>query len=641
MRARSLAGVVLFTALCVMLPVACGSGKHGSSFGQPMGPDSGRGGGDSGGLTGNDGGMLGFGDGGEPPQDSAPMMPLVCDPSCAAAGGTCSSGVCTITENPAGLAAAAQAQLTAGGSADPAFAWLYPYDQTVFPRGLLPPKMQFAGKAADSLYVHITGATLDYTGYLSLSGLGFSLTPAAWTAVGIAAAGGIKVAVTKVSSGAVSGPISEGWTIASGSVRGTIYYETYESTLATSAGGMGGVGIMQIQPGAAQPNVIRAGCGNVCHTASADGSTLVAFQNYSTPFTSAAYDLKTNASQINAAQDQRYTYGGLFPDGSLFMSATNYRTWQGAPSRLYDTATGQPIAAPGWDGMITNAGTAAFSPDGTAMAFVHEDKDMGHSLAMMQFSAATKTFSSLVDLATDPNNVGWPAFTPDSKWVVYQSGALSASEQMAVQLGEGPYPAQFETDLGARADLSIVDVATHTTHRLNALDGYTGAGAMSYLPANDPGLNFAPTILPEAVGGYYWVVFTSHRSYGNAIKSQANTGSGYTDDQGQLWVAAIDVPQSGGEFPPTVTDPSHPAFYLDGQELSADNLRGFWVLPPCKTDGQGCGSGDECCGGYCASAACTTTPPACSMEYDKCTSSSDCCDKSDQCINGRCAQPAN
>ena len=30
-------------------------------------------------------------------------------------------------------------------------------------------------------------------------------------------------------------------------------------------------------------------------------------------------------------------------------------------------------------------------------------------------------------------------------------------------------------------------------------------------------LNYEPTILPIAIGGYYWVVFTSRRCYGNTL----------------------------------------------------------------------------------------------------------------------------
>src|SRR5262249_26794282 len=93
-------------------------------------------------------------------------------------------------------------------------------------------------------------------------------------------------------------------------------------------------------------------------------------------------------------------------------------------------------------------------------------------------------------------------------------------------------------------------------------------------------------------------------------------------------------------------DPSHPAFYLDGQEQGADNLRGFWVLDPCKADGMTCQSGDECCGGYCqvqgdaGTGVCSSTSGGCSAELDKCTTAADCCNPADLCINGRCALSA-
>ena len=94
------------------------------------------------------------------------------------------------------------------------------------------------------------------------------------------------------------------------------------------------------------------------------------------------------------------------------------------------------------------------------------------------------------------------------------------------------------------------------------------------------------------MGGYFWVVFTSHRSYGNTLPSMDNG-----DEYGKLWVAAIDLNGAPG------ADLSHPAFYLDGQETKADNLRGFWVLDPCKQDGASCASGDECCNGFCRGGA--------------------------------------
>lgn len=589
---------LVVAALGAVAPACSNSG--GSSF-----PD-----GDSGDtqLPGDDGGVqfgeAGGKDGGLPPG-------TMCDGTCTAAGGSCVAGVCTIVDNPGMLDPVQISTIKGGGTSDPQFSWMYPYDKTVFPRGLISPTLQFAGTGATYVYIHMTSPTLDYSGFYAppTGPLRVAVSQPMWVAITNAVTGkdALKVEVTKMLGKAVTGPVAETWPIAKGSLRGTIYYETYDSAI---AGGLGSVGIMQIKPGATAPTVIKSGCGNVCHTASADGSTLVAATGL---LSSASYDLKKGAALLNAAGGTTFTYGGIYPDGTISMSATNYRTWLGAPSRLFDTATGNTIAAPGWDTAITNAGTPAFSPDGKKIAFIHEDKDAGHTLSMMGFDLSTKTFSGLVDLATDgASTLGWPAFTPDAKTVVYHAGSN----------------AQFETDNGATGDLFGVDVATKKVVRLDQADGYAGSG--SYLPANDPALSFAPTVLPEAVGGYFWMVFTSHRSYGNTLASQD-----HMDEYGKLWVAAIDIGAAPG------SDPSHPAFFLDGQETNADNLRGFWVLDPCKGDGSNCTTGDECCDGYCRGAdggmMCVPPPGGCANIYEKCNVASDCCDMAAQCINGHCA----
>ena len=147
-----------------------------------------------------------------------------------------------------------------------------------------------------------------------------------------------------------------------------------------------------------------------------------------------------------------------------------------------------------------------------------------------------------------------------------------------------------------------------------------------YLPkgSGDESLDFYPTVNPISSGGYFWVYFTSRRAYGNLYDKGA-------DDVGSksIWVSAIDINAAAG------TDPSHPAFYLPGQELGSGNIRAFAVLAPCKGDGSGCESGLDCCGGSCSKGKCGV-PQGCSATGDKCTPSVPCCSSSDLCIGGFC-----
>ena len=390
-----------------------------------------------------------------------------CDISCSEAGGKCVNNGCVIVENPGALTPAQQGQLQGGGSADAgpsSFTWLYPYDKTVFPRGLIPPTMQFGGPNPAAMMVRITYSSMSYTGYFGassskLGGGKATLSNTMWQAItyGAAPTDNVVVAVTILSGSQVLGPISESWTIAQGNMRGQDAYETYGSSL---AGGVGGVGIMSIAPGATAPTVIAKGCANVCHTASADGSTLVSATGSLADLKSMSYDLKTSPpSAIYTAKNEALVYGGLYPDGSFAMSCTNYRTWMGLKSQLYNTQTGAQISSPSWNAIFPNsntlAGTTAFSPDGTQFVFNRNDLDqgMGHYLWTASFSASNYTFSNATQLYNDnAHTLAWASFTPDNATVVFHSGIGGTID--------GGTGSGYETDSGATADLYRIDLAT-------------------------------------------------------------------------------------------------------------------------------------------------------------------------------------
>ena len=131
----------------------------------------------------------------------------------------------TWSENPGGVSAPVQAQLKAGGNADGGFKWLYPYDQTVFPRGLPAATMQFGGVAADYVLVHVTSAHMQYDGFYKGSNpTNLDISQKSWD--NLAASGGasdpLKVQITKISNGQVSGPITQTWQIAPATLHGTV-----------------------------------------------------------------------------------------------------------------------------------------------------------------------------------------------------------------------------------------------------------------------------------------------------------------------------------------------------------------------------------------------------------------------------------
>jgi hypothetical protein len=282
----------------------------------------------------------------------------------------------------------------------------------------------------------------------------------------------------------------------------------------------------------------------------------------------------------------------------------------------------------------------------------------GTSLAVMDFACGAQagsvacsgapTFSGLREAyrAPDGEYVGWPSFSPDSKMMIFQHTVAASGDNGSV----------LNTRSNARAELWVADVpdAAGATRfepqRLCAANGYADDCTTSYLPTNDQNhasdvqLNFEPNVTPIAAGGYFWVIFTTRRLYGNVA-----TTDPYTPFQGgpaatspptkKLWMAAIDMNPEPGK------DPSHPAFYLPGQEIMSGNTRAFWVAEPCHDDGNSCTTGDECCSGYCnddgnGNATCGPRPSGCVPQFNRCLSNDDCCGGGDLliCVGGYCTQ---
>ena len=570
------------------------------------------------------------------------------DPNAGDAGGG-SGGVGGVGGEGPGGAVSNQTLTVLNGTptTDNGLAWLYPYDATVWPRGLLAPLLQWNVGAQgdyDAIYIHAHETAFDYKGYFAKTKTPFTHHPieqAAWQAMTYSNQGeDLQVDLVFAKGNAAYGPITEKWKVASGSLKGTVYYNSYGTALAKNYccaynGSSFGGATLAIQGGSTSP-VLVAGSNSacrVCHSVSADGSTLVT-QHGDSYATTSQYDLKNAYAETPMTPaDYRYAFPALAPDGTFLF--TNSAPLPGvnntSASALFAVPSGNAITANNLPAGL-RAATPVFSPDGkhvAYMAYAGTGTD-GKSLAMMDF--ANNSFNAPVVLDTPTGTLPdlFPSFLPTNDAVVYERETASDGELGA-------------TRDGSRGELWWVTTASPQPVRLDKLNGLGYVPNVGTNHADDTTLNYEPTVNPVPSGGYAWVVFTSRRAYGNIAtidpfwSDPRDHDISQTPTTKKLWVAAIDLNATPG------TDPSHPAFYLPAQELLAGNSRGYWVVDPCKVDGTTCETGDECCNGYCRSddggLVCSPNTGGCAHEFEKCTTTADCCGGLDlQCINGRCAQ---
>lgn len=575
--------------------------------------------------------------------------------------------------------------LTGTTTGDPGLTFLYPYDKTVWPRGILPPLLQWkpgAQTTYDAVYIKLTETNFEYQGFFSNTATPFIHHPipqSAWKQL-LASNSGEDVTVSLVfaKGGAAYGPIGETWKIASAPLKGIVYYNSYGTKLAknyTGALGPGdgkfGAATLAIKGGSTDPALIAGETGDqtkcrVCHSVAGNGSVLITQRNLGDQKKFSAYDLKTGQETIISPEGAgaNFAWPAIYPDGTMFLgdssSAAGSTT---TPNGLYQVPSGAGPATP--TAVTTNwpagfrAAYPAFSPDGKNLAFTLFAGATGadqRTLGVMTFDKPG-TFGAITPVYTPPNSAHtalFPSYLPTNDAIVFEVETRYNTHDYGGTRSDGDVaPPDPKADRGTRAELWWIDLKTTppTAHRLDRLNGIEGG--TPYLPSDatnkhddDATLNYEPTVNPVPSGGYAWVVFTSRRMYGNV----ATINPYYSDPRfhdltstptpKKLWVAAIDLNAPPG------TDPSHPAFYLPAQELLAGNSRGYWVVDPCKSDGNTCETGDECCGGFCrpgpdGTLMCTATTPTCSQEFENCTTSADCCNASSfQCINGRCAVPA-
>ena len=553
-----------------------------------------------------------------------------------------------------GIPPADASQLASTTTADPAVTALaYPYDGTVFPGGLAAPQMMWnLSSAGDEYLIHFINPVFDLSVLTTADPPSrFTLPSNLWNAL-TASVGGSSVTVElrRLSAGTAYLSATETWPIAAANLRGVIYYWSISTGQIMEADPTIGMAIPVFTPGpytllgnpppqnqgqAQSPPWEDNGIGDrcvACHAVSKDGSTLAA--TFSTGGSQGPSGYVGLQSQLVSAIGD-VTAEGMFtaiaPDGRVSVMNTTPKNMQ-----LLDGTTGLGIGS-ALDG-LTNVCDPVFSPDGTLFAMAANCTGgsgqalefSSSDLVVYAFDEATLTFTNPQTILTGGGAGGaalaFPSFSPDSKWLFFQGGSYSR--------------AKYGTQLHGADDLYVV--ATQPGATPIALDNTNGTNV---LPLDSQHLEYAPTVNPVVQGGYFWIVFTSPRDYGNVMVSpeQAPPNDATYANHKQLWVAAVDATIG-------TADPSHPAFWLPGQDPTSANMFGYWALAPCKpTSGGGadagpqtCAAGYECCSGFCrdmgSGPVCVNNPGGCHQLGETCSSSSDCCNAgpSVACVAGIC-----
>lgn len=507
--------------------------------------------------------------------------------------------------NTANLDAGGQASFDTPSGADPAMNVVYPNDQTVFPLDVLAPDIQWNGAGGADVYrLKITEKYYSYTEFFSGSNHHL-IAESDWTGIETSGSGAQSDPVTfelsRKSGNTVYQGKSQTWHVALGRLKGSVYYWELPDACGNNNGR-----ILRIKPSSPQVDTFFDPGGQCwgCHTVSRNGKQLAAeFFNGDGPL--GTLDLSANP----------VSYAGInpnSPNGNYVFSAFN-DTGDKLLASNNDARTLNVISATG--SMITpgvlgsNCGEPAWSPDGKKIAgicnlqggFWTFDASSGDMFIADIDPTGTQITNStmIVPQAGGTGRPAYPSFSPDSAFLAYGRPTVGSRST-------GPGGVWLaKTDGSAKVELA------------QAEGGDTR--------------NYNPVFAPLRAGGYYWIVFISRRDYGNQLVGA---------NRQQLWITAVDDPPMAG------VDPSHPAFYVRGQESCAKSENAYYALDPCKDVGQDCTSGVDCCGGQCikdpmsGKYVCGTPPSGmCSDNGNACKVKGDCCDPQADCIDGFCQVP--
>jgi regulation of enolase protein 1 (concanavalin A-like superfamily) len=411
-------------------------------------------------------------------------------------------------------------QFVGNGTAADNLNFLYPYANTVFPRSVAAPTVQWdnLGVAATAVKVTIQYPATGTPIYTVAQVLPESTPPQAalsqdgWAYLDQTAAGeDALITVQRLVGGVLLNPVSETVHFGTTPLRGNIFYTEYDVNAWTAT-------IKSAKPFGTTPSTValaNSGC-NPCHSVSANGSTLIA-SNWGNNDTSVAQvnadgTLTGLANMWNVpsppASDSRgFAYSAISPDGQLALQGTN---WWG--NTVPPGSTSQTASAPHGNGSglsgayyanTTQAGSPAFTETDTTIDFNWGNASPGGAIAAgSTYSVAwtgyvqaifneTYTFEvessdgaaltvngqvlvNQLGVQADSKHTGTIAMTAGTKvpiTLVYQNLSNTSQVHLRWQSPSQPYEIVQVTQLYPATSAAMTSTGLYGTYYNNITDG--------------------------------------------------------------------------------------------------------------------------------------------------------------------------